>query len=897
VVRQLGLEFASVNQEWYDDSNCIVVIVESEDRSTVYGGARLVKYELGKNLPIISAISEYEPKILDFLEEHEKFGIAELCGLWNSAEVYGMGVGSVHSIRAAIAASFNVGFNQIIALCSAYTSKMSFSYGLKRIEELGNKGSIYYQSAQQDAYIMYLSDTNSMLEASEKERNIIHSLRVNGHSKLFDSVHDHNFDVSYNIQLNLPIVSESQSIVVLDDSLLSIEFGSYDIYTSTVDSPKKIDELEWKSTLTQAPCIGLSTKNEYLVFTITNNSEFDDWMLYIDNSAIDKLDLYEIVNGDIKLIDTGGELISFNKKNDKKIGYSFKIDIAKAASKKYVLHFDSFEQTMVPVLLAKNDHLIEFSYKREIALSFYFGIMVFIFLYSLFLFVSTRDREYSTYLIYIFTVGLTQLVMYGFANKYFWPNSGEMATIASVVIPALSGIGTILFASTFLKVRHYSPFIYKLLNVFLILYLIASVLPFFGIGKLAFLIVNFNGSCAIILVIAAIRGIKGGLRQAKFFLVAWSIFVLGVTIFAMRNFGIVPNNIFTTYFLPFGSVLEFILLSFAFADKINTLKKEKEQAQQRELEALKENEQKLEQKVIQRTSELEMAKNEVQRNYDHLRITQRQLVEAEKLSGLGQMTAGIAHELNNPINFVSSNIAPLNRDVDEVIKFMNEFEKLPEHTTQEQLDDLKAKYKGADMPYVKQEIDQLMKGISEGARRTAEIVKGLRIFARADRDTLVKANVNECMDATLVVMKSTYKDEITLVKELDPTLPELDCFPGKLNQVFANIISNAVHATRAMGRPKGEQKIWIKTWADDDNLYVSIKDNGKGMTEDVKERIFEPFYTTKGVGEGTGLGLSISLGIIEEHKGDLVVNTQQNKGTEFLIAIPRNLSQIRNLAA
>ena len=304
----------------------------------------------------------------------------------------------------------------------------------------------------------------------------------------------------------------------------------------------------------------------------------------------------------------------------------------------------------------------------------------------------------------------------------------------------------------------------------------------------------------------------------------------------------------------------------------------------------------LQKQVAEQTAEVVKQRDQAITNLNELRLTQRQLLESEKLSALGQMTAGIAHELNNPINFVSSNIAPLNRDVDEVLKFMTEFEQLPDNDPGS-IAELKKRYHAADMPYVKQEIDMLMKGIHEGARRTADIVKGMRIFARADRDALVRANINECMEATLIVMKSALKEEVTLHRELDPSLPEVECFPGKLNQVFVNILGNAVHATRMGNRTREERHIWVRTWATDDTLYISIRDNGKGMDEEVKSKIFDPFYTTKGVGEGTGLGLSISLGILEEHKGNVIVNSKTGEGTEFLIEIPRNLKQIRAMAA
>ncbi|MBL0314744.1 MAG: hypothetical protein IPP69_02830 [Flavobacteriales bacterium] len=292
-------------------------------------------------------------------------------------------------------------------------------------------------------------------------------------------------------------------------------------------------------------------------------------------------------------------------------------------------------------------------------------------------------------------------------------------------------------------------------------------------------------------------------------------------------------------------------------------------------------------KVHERTAELEDAKERIQSQYDHLRLTQKQLVESEKLAGLGQMTAGIAHELNNPINFVTSNVGPLHRDIEDVVGLLNEYYQLPDEPTSDQIYDLKAKYKKTDIDFVQKEIHQLLQGIEEGSKRTAEIVRGLRIFARADKDTLVPANINECLQSTLVVMKSVTKGNVNLTKEIDPAMPFIECFPGKLNQVIANLIANAVQATKMPGRSTLDRQVFVKSWHDEKYVHVSVKDNGCGIEDAAKEKIFVPFYTTKSVGEGTGLGLSISMGIVEEHNGEIEVISTPGEGSEFIVHLPR----------
>ena len=274
-----------------------------------------------------------------------------------------------------------------------------------------------------------------------------------------------------------------------------------------------------------------------------------------------------------------------------------------------------------------------------------------------------------------------------------------------------------------------------------------------------------------------------------------------------------------------------------------------------------------------------------------LKSAQSQLVDAEKMASLGQMTAGIAHELNNPINFVSSNIQPLQRDLNDVFQILDAYSASspedPEHATK--IAEAKKLSDELEVDFLKQEIEQLLKGISDGASRTAEIVKGLRIFSRLDEDALKKASINECIESTLVILKSNIKESSPVVRNLSPDLPEINCYPGKLNQVFMNIIANALQANAASGRPFEERKVEIITENADHEVLIRIKDNGIGMPEDVKAKIFDPFFTTKDVGQGTGLGLSIVLGIVNAHNGHIQVDSTPDEGTEFIIHLSKAL--------
>ncbi|MFM7769091.1 MAG: sensor histidine kinase, partial [Bacteroidota bacterium] len=292
-------------------------------------------------------------------------------------------------------------------------------------------------------------------------------------------------------------------------------------------------------------------------------------------------------------------------------------------------------------------------------------------------------------------------------------------------------------------------------------------------------------------------------------------------------------------------------------------------------------------KVHERTVDLENRNSELNQDLAELKTTQQQLVESEKLASLGQMTAGIAHEINNPINFVQSNVGPLKRDIADILSLLSEFESIDDKTNlQEKITGLKDLYNKLDVGFLKQEIEQLLNGIEEGSMRTAEIVKGLRIFSRMDKNERVSADINECLASTLIVLKNMTKAEVTLNVQLENNIPKIDCYPGKLSQVFMNLITNAVQATKLPNRQPKDRIINVSSKCEQNFAVITISDNGPGINDEIHDKIFEPFFTTKDVGEGTGLGLSIVHGIIAEHNGSIQFKNLHEGGACFIINIP-----------
>jgi signal transduction histidine kinase len=511
---------------------------------------------------------------------------------------------------------------------------------------------------------------------------------------------------------------------------------------------------------------------------------------------------------------------------------------------------------------------LQFTEKSDdLIYSMYFGVIIIMSLYNLFVYFSTRSRSFLYYVLYTLTFGLAQFTLLGYFQVIFSSIGFIHAKQLSIVFSGISGIFGILFFSSFMDAKKYLKLIYKILMGFAISYILVILAGTFKMFFTAFNLLNLNA------LAVGVSGIIGsgylayrGNRPARFYFGAWFAFMVALVIFVFTNLGLAPYNNFTKFVLPLGSVIEVSLLSFALADKINVLSKENELLV-REQNII------LEQQVTERTAELGDA-------LESLKQTQTHLVNSEKMASLGHLTAGIAHEINNPINFISANVSPLRRDIEDYETLMELYDALTAENFEDKIPEIRAKAKEVDLDYLKKEIQTLLSGIDEGARRTAEIVKNLKIFSHIDKAENSYYSVNEGLRSTLQLL--SHKLSGIYVREDYGDLPPILCFPGKLNQVFMNILSNAIDALGGKNGPE----IGIHTFKKETGVVIEISDNGTGMPDHVIKDIFNPFYTTKDVGSGTGLGLSITLAIIEEHGGDIKVKSENGKGTTFIIYIP-----------
>ncbi|HSR53654.1 MAG TPA: ATP-binding protein [Acidobacteriota bacterium] len=286
----------------------------------------------------------------------------------------------------------------------------------------------------------------------------------------------------------------------------------------------------------------------------------------------------------------------------------------------------------------------------------------------------------------------------------------------------------------------------------------------------------------------------------------------------------------------------------------------------------------LEAKVQERTRELEERNAEVKKAYRELQETQVQLIQSEKMASLGQLVAGIAHEIKNPLNFIYGNTDFLKQYVGDLKRLISQLEEvLPEGgEIQEKVDALKEEI---NYKFLTEDLETLIHNFEEGAKRIHAIIGDLRTFSRLDTDQLRSVDIREPINLALNLLRNQYRDRIRIHKDF-ADLPLVECDPGKISQVVMNLLVNACHAIPDSG------DIWVRTSGRNGAAVIEIEDNGQGIDEEHLNKVFEPFFTTKPVGKGTGLGLSISYGIIQQHKGKIEVDSRPGKGTRFSVELP-----------
>ena len=297
----------------------------------------------------------------------------------------------------------------------------------------------------------------------------------------------------------------------------------------------------------------------------------------------------------------------------------------------------------------------------------------------------------------------------------------------------------------------------------------------------------------------------------------------------------------------------------------------------------------LEARVLERTADLSTANEALQHEKEQqdrlikqLEEAQNQLIQSDRMASIGQLAAGVAHEINNPVGFVNSNLGSMQRYLQDLLRLLSSYEQTEAEmspATREKIASIKEE---VDVNFLRSDLTELLIESLDGLKRVTRIVQDLKTFSHAEEAQRQWANLEAGLDSTVRVAWNELKYKAEVVKEF-AGIPEIECFPFQLNQVFMNFLVNAAHAIAERGT------ITIRTGHDDENVWVEVQDTGQGIKPENLSRIFDPFFTTKPVGQGTGLGLSIAYSIVKKHHGHIEVKSTLGEGTSFKVLLPKHV--------
>jgi len=295
----------------------------------------------------------------------------------------------------------------------------------------------------------------------------------------------------------------------------------------------------------------------------------------------------------------------------------------------------------------------------------------------------------------------------------------------------------------------------------------------------------------------------------------------------------------------------------------------------------------MEQELIRKNKEIEdnrrhikHALERLERTYEELKASQLKILQQEKMASIGQLAAGVAHELNNPMSFISSNLGTLEKYVNRLTEYITaQSDVIKSLKNAAAVRKINAKRKELKLDYVIGDIREMIRESMNGAERVKKIVYELNCFSRMDEEEYKEADINECIESAIVIVWNELKYKSTLEKNYG-NLPLAKCYPRQINQIFVNLLINAVNSIEKKG------VIGIRTWHEDGSIWMEVSDTGSGIPLQNLTKIFEPFFTTKAAGKGTGLGLSITYEIVQRHKGEITVKSDVGRGTVFTIRIP-----------
>lgn len=679
------------------------------------------------------------------------------------------------------------------------------------------------------------------------------------------------------------------------------------------------DSHSWTQLDQAVPNFGFSSASYWFKFDMCNSFPGNtNTVLEIKYPLLDSISLYALAGSTIVFEEHTGDSIRFSERPVQHRNFVFYLPNIPDKTLNLYLRIDTTSAVQVPLGLYTEAIFFKHNQVSLLIQGAYFGIILAMILYNGFLFCTLRELPYLYYVLFTASYFGFQGVFQGLFQQFifdsvYWQNH-SLLTFGYISIFFI-----IVFSDTFLNLPQHYKFISRLLRVVaalaLLFSILASILPYAPMIKI---MLAMAIPVSTIIMFVGIKLWLTGHRPARIFTIAWSTLLFAFILSSLSKLGYVPLFFWTENIMQIGGLLEVILLSIALAERINEEKRQRILIEQNVATSLEKQVQERTDELIKTLKELEttnttleteqtnleIALQEINTNheelkstYDELKSTQSKLFQAEKMQSVGLLAAGIAHEINTPIQYIASNLDFLKESFSDGDTLVNEYNRLVKNGNcidEVSLKEIKTIEQDVDWDFLKDEIPLAIEQSQTGIQQISSIVLAMKEFSHPGSSEKEIADINQLIRTTSTVSRNEWKNITELKLDFeDNVVLQVPCTSNQISQVILNLLINAAHAITEQQQATGSSELGIITISTkklDHFARITITDTGGGVPEAIRHKIFDPFFTTKEVGKGTGQGLAITHDIIvNKHGGRLEVEVEDKIGTTFTIMLPLEL--------